>query len=138
LFVEWRAHLEDASQSNKKHEKVVQTKFGVKETIRSFRSTKPCALKDIIGAQMLAQNVSDFVFEILNEYGVAPGKGVIVKTDKGIINMKLSEGLTNITWMIHICSLLTTMTTWVSSNVVDALGINSIPSKFMWLSHGKN
>jgi hypothetical protein len=89
-------HLEDASWSNKKHEKVVQTTFGVKETICSLRSTNPGALKDIIGAQMLAQNVLDSVFELLNEYVVAPGKGVIVKTDKGVVTMKLSEGLTNI------------------------------------------
>ena len=89
--------LENASRVNSLHEKVVKTTFGAKETIRCLRGQTLGALKDIMGAQMAAHNVPSSVFEILNEYGIAPGKSVVVGMDKGLVTMKLVQGLEGIT-----------------------------------------
>lgn len=85
--------LEEHKTGNVLWDKVVKTTWGVKETLRYVRSSNPSAIQDIMGAQLLAQNVPDSAFAILNDFGIAPSKKAVLDKDKGYVTLKLLDGI---------------------------------------------
>jgi hypothetical protein len=85
--------LSNVSLINVNWEKYVKTTFAAKEIIRYLQSSMPGALKDIMGAQLMAQDVPNAVFNILNDFGITPGKGAGLSSDKGLAYFKLEQGL---------------------------------------------
>lgn len=99
LFVHALAYgdrLENLDKDSTLWDKIPKTSFAATEIIRHLRSDKPGAIKDILGAQLLAQDVPNSVFDILNDFGLACSKDVMMKADDGYVTMKLESGLENI------------------------------------------